>query len=249
MIRISALLMALLFSSCSYVTVIRTQELKNVETNVTMKIDSLEFTIDSLMKEQRRVQNRTSADIRLILSSMAKNNEGIKARLEETQFRLDKINEKSDSILTKKPEVIEKEVQVVTVTDTAQLVNDQLLLKTYEESRESFNTKDYKKAFVGFKKVYEGHSDKNMAEKALFWLAACYEESGKFEGAVKNYKRLFEGFPTGKKVCTAKLKLAHLAKKLKDDSLKMETLKSLINDSHCSGSSAVMQAEEMLQDN
>jgi TolA-binding protein len=253
MIRISllfaALTISLFVSSCSYVTVIRTKELKTVESNLSMKVDSLELTIDSLMKEQRRAQNRTSADIRLILSSMAKNNEVIKARLEETHYRLEKINEKSDSILTKKPEPTPVAIAPVEneTVDSTQLSINKELQKAYEQSREAYNSKDFKTAFKGFKKVYEGHSEKSMAEKALFWAASCYEESGKSEGALKYYHKLIEEFPAGKKLCMSKLKLAHLAEKLKKQDLMKETLKSIVTDSHCSGTSAVMQAEEKLK--
>ncbi|MGL1903090.1 MAG: tetratricopeptide repeat protein [Fibrobacterales bacterium] len=253
MFLISIFFLAVMTTSCSYVTVIRTQELKKVETNINTKIDSLTVVIDSLMKEQRRTQNRTNADIRLILSSMAKNNEAIKARLEETQFRLQKINEKSDSILTKKPEVIQQVVEVPKLdssqlsVDSAQIIKDQGLEERYTASKELYQQKNFKEAYGGFKDVYVGHSNKEVAEKALYWLAACFEESGKKEGAIKNYKRLITEFPTGKKVCTTKLKLATLAESLGKTDLKLEMLKSLMDDTHCAGTNSVMQAESLLK--
>ncbi|MGL1935722.1 MAG: tetratricopeptide repeat protein [Fibrobacterales bacterium] len=257
MIRIllfsSLLLFTVMTTSCSYVTVIRTQELKKVETNINTKIDSLTMVIDSLMKEQRRTQNRTNADIRLILSSMAKNNEAIKARLEETQFRLQRINEKSDSILTKRPEIIQKVVEVPkpdsaqAVVDSAQVLKDNGLEERYMAAKELYQQKNFKEAYGSFKDVYVGHSNKEMAEKALYWLASCFEESGKKEGAIKNYKRLITEFPAGKKVCTTKLKLATLAKSLGKKNLKVEMLKSLMDDTHCAGTNSVMQAEALLK--
>ncbi len=262
------LALALGLSGCSAITVMRTKEIKSVETNLQKEIDQLTSVVDSLNQLQISQSRRIQADLRLILSALTDGNEKLAARIEENQYLLDRMSDTSSkgtsiqlSPALKVSEVGKQEPLIDESTEnigSSSIENSSSssvienadfnleLEKKYSQARSSFNDQKFKEAFLGFKGVYEESPTGSLAENALFWMATSYDQTNQGGKSIQVFNRLLVEFPEGKKVCSALFQIGRIYGTLEKQNEQRMSWQKLLDSKTCAGSNEAFRASELI---
>lgn len=251
----------LLLQSCSYVTVMRTKEMKAISAEVqasaskeaaltNARVDSLRQELDSLKAENARLMRRLIADLATLNSRVTDDADHMNARLEEAIFRLDYLMEGSKKV-TKKVVVNKgKTDQAGSSTDyQAMFVVEERnpeLDKLYTTARADFHRSEYVLAYDGFKQIYQKAGQGTMAENALYWMGLCVSMSGKPEKAKKIFDRVLAQFPQGRKTCVVLLKLSEMAQAENNAQEQVQLLQRLVAQPQCRETNESFRAIEQL---
>ena len=215
------LLMALVFTGCSQLTVLRTQEMKAVGAEVQTSLDSVAIQLqaqnDSLRAEIKKIleesslaQKRMQAEITMLSRRVSDESERNDSRQEEIIYRLDMLLGKSDKILAKKVVVSGAPAPVSMDSlerEAEKLVEAEAMFNT---ARSDYHRGEFKLAYNGFKQVYEQMKEGELAENSLYWMALCLIDVNQVDKAKKVFARMSEAFPDGQKTCPALFKLSGL---------------------------------------
>ena len=177
--------MALVFAGCSQVTMLRTQEMKAVGTDVQVAVlSNLDSSVqylsaqnDSLRAELEAsalMQKRMMAEITTLARRMGDESERNDSRQEEIIYRLDMLLGKSDKILAKKV-VVSGAPQAPMSMDSLEREAEKLVEAEamFNTARSDYHRGEYKLAYSGFKQVYEQMKTGELAENSLYWMALC----------------------------------------------------------------------------
>jgi len=239
---------ALLLSSCTNTSVLRTKEVKDaIDTSAAgtnKRIDSLVQLIDSLKLEQDKNLSRLRADFTDISSKIGEQNNRSEARMEEIAFRLDRLltTTQQKSVVTKSSAQSGKTAKSVTEEQ-----RDSEKESLYNASRADYLRGEYAVAYNGFKQLYEELGTGEMAENSLYWMAMCMLDAGKRENAETLFKSLLEKFPRSQKVCAVNFKLAGMAEESRNVSEQKAYLQRLLGTDLCVSSNEFQRAAEILQ--
>lgn len=263
---------AILLSSCSSMTVLRTQEMQRIsdesKTAITQQmqgeIKALRTQLDSLRAENSKQQSRWNAEMKALEQKVGESVDQGQVRHEELLYRLDAILAKSGTVNTmRKPAPVDTTERVSggadpdttpatpTPVDTAKPVADATpvnpeLQGIYETARADFQRAEYKLAYDGFKQVYEKSKVGPMAENALYWMAQCLGETGQIEKSMVVYQRILEMFPAGSKTCVVLFKLADNSALNGKKEEQARYLEALAAKSQCQDTNEALKALETL---
>ena len=232
---------------CSKITMLRTEEMKAVGSDVqtgmqqgldsaVLKLsaenDSLRAEMDSLkaqLEASALVQKRMMAEVTMLSRRMGDESERNDSRQEEIIYRLDMLLGKSDKILAKKVVVSGAPAAPISMDslerEAEKLVEAEAMFNT---ARSDYHRGEYKLAYAGFKQVYE-HA--NQVEKAK-----------------EVFTSLADAFPEGQKVCTTMFKLAAIYSTEGNIDMQKQYLQKILNSKTCSTSGEFEQAAEILQE-
>ena len=177
---------------CSQMTILRTEEMRNVGTDVQVAVLSnldsamrklrtdnknLRKRVDSLRAEldaSALAQKRMMAEITTLSRRVSDESERNDSRQEEIIYRLDMLLGKSDKILAKKV-VVSGAPQAPMSLDSLEREAEKLVEAeaTFNTARSDFHSGEYKLAFKGFKQVYEQMKTGELAENSLYWMASA----------------------------------------------------------------------------
>ena len=204
-------LTSLVFTGCSQMTVLRTQEMKAVGSEVEMRLDSvaaqlaqqndsLRAELDStkaLLEASSLAQKRMQAEITMLSRRVSDESERNDSRQEEIIYRLDMLLGKSDKILAKKVVVSGAPAPVSMDSlerEAEKLVEAEAMFNT---ARSDYHRGEFKLAYSGFKQVYEQMKQGELAENSLYWMALCLIDVNQVDKAKKVFARMSEAFPDG----------------------------------------------------
>ncbi|MDB9744163.1 hypothetical protein OAA91_01400 [Fibrobacterales bacterium] len=242
-----ALCLSLVLSSCSYITTLRTEEIRSVETNLEQRIDSLNLKLDSLstfVSMQLRMQN---ADLNLSQKKTLSNLDAIMVKMEELNFALNKLDKDFKEISSKVTQVQSPKNVAPNEPKIDTLKIKQL---EYATSRSDYLQGLYKEAFQGFKEVYASRVDSELSENSLYWMALSYEKLNFVDNAIKALDRLKKEFPKGIKICTSlnqKARMLETKGAPKGDVFLV--LNELIEHPSCASSNEAALARERVKEN
>ena len=252
--------MALVLAGCSQVTMLRTQEMKAVGTDVQVAVlSNLDSSVqylsaqnDSLRAELEAsalVQKRMMAEITTLARRMGDESERNDSRQEEIIYRLDMLLGKSDKILAKKV-VVSGAPQAPMSMDSLEREAEKLVEAEamFNTARSDYHRGEYKLAYSGFKQVYEQMKTGELAENSLYWMALCLVDAKQVDKAKKVLTSLSDAFPDGQKTCSAMFKLASLHGADGEVDLHKQYLQKLLNSKKCASSGEFEQAAEILQE-
>lgn len=262
--------MSLTFSGCSSVTMLRTQEMKAVGTEVQSSVnsnvklrmdsavavlsaqnDSLKAELDSAMVRLNAAslaQKRMQAELTMLSRRMSDESERNDSRQEEIIYRLDMLLGKSDKILAKKVVVSGAPAPISMDSlerEAEKLVEAEAMFNT---ARSDYHRSEYKLAYSGFKQVYEQMKTGDLAENSLYWMALCLIEVDQMDKAKKVFARMSEAFPDGQKTCPAMFKLANIFGDECDIDMQKQYLQKILSNKSCETTGEFEQAAEMLQE-
>ena len=252
--------MALVLAGCSQVTMLRTQEMKNVGTDVQVAVlSNLDSSVqylsaqnDSLRAELEAsalMQKRMMAEITTLARRMGDESERNDSRQEEIIYRLDMLLGKSDKILAKKV-VVSGAPQAPMSMDSLEREAEKLVEAEamFNTARSDYHRGEYKLAYSGFKQVYEQMKTGELAENSLYWMALCLVDAKQVDKAKKVLTSLSDAFPDGQKTCSAMFKLASLHGADGEVDLQKQYLQKILNSKKCASSGEFEQAAEILQE-
>ncbi|MDR3001962.1 MAG: tetratricopeptide repeat protein [Fibromonadaceae bacterium] len=235
-------LLCLLLSSCSNITMVRTKEIKEASENsaaiINKRLDSLSLVIDSMKNEQERMSSRLRADFVEFNSKISEQGNKSEARMEEINFRLDRI--------------LTTVQQKSTVTRSAAgnkqapKEDNSEMIALYNASRSDYLKGEYVVAYNGFKQIYETVKTGELAENSLYWMGMCMLDANRKDNAVTLFKTLLDRFPQSTKVCTVIFKLASMAEESGNSEEQKAYLKKLISTEHCAPSNEFHRAATIL---
>ena len=251
-------LTSLIFTGCSQMTVLRTQEMKAVGAevqssldsavqNLSAQNDSLRAELDSV-KSMLALQKRMMAEITMLSRRMGDESERNDSRQEEIIYRLDLLLGKSDKILAKKVVVSGAPAPVSMDSlerEAEKLVEAEAMFNT---ARSDYHRGEFKLAYNGFKQVYEQMKEGELAENSLYWMALCLIDVAQVDKAKKVFARMSEAFPDGQKTCPALFKLSGLYGEECDINMQKQYLQKILSTKSCEKSAEFEQAAEMLQE-
>jgi TolA-binding protein len=261
-ILITAGFAAMILTGCSQMTVLRTQEMKAVGSEVEMRLDSvaaqlaqqndsLRAELDStkaLLEASSLAQKRMQAEITMLSRRVSDESERNDSRQEEIIYRLDMLLGKSDKILAKKVVVSGAPAPVSMDSlerEAEKLVEAEAMFNT---ARSDYHRAEFKLAYNGFKQVYEQMKQGELAENSLYWMALCLIDVNQVDKAKKVFARMSEAFPDGAKTCPALFKLANLYGEDCDIDMQKQYLQKILSTKSCEKSAEFEQAAEMLQE-
>ena len=264
------LVVAFALAGCSKITMLRTEEMKSVGTDVQVAVlsnldsavqvlkaenDSLQLRLDSLKAEllaqqeaSALMQKRMMAELTMLSRRMGDESERNDSRQEEIIYRLDMLLGKSDKILAKKV-VVSGAPQAPISMDSVEREAERLVEAEamFNTARSDYHRGEYKLAYTGFKQVYEQMKSGELGENSLYWMALCLVEVNKIEKAKKVFDALTQSFPDGVKTCTALFKLANIYGDECAIDTQKQYLQKILATKLCEKSTEFEQAAEMLQ--
>lgn len=258
---------ALTLTGCSQVTLLRTEEMKAVGTDVQVAVlsnldssvqilsaenDSLRAELDSLKAELETsalAQKRMMAEITMLSRRVGDESERNDSRQEEIIYRLDMLLGKSDKILAKKV-VVSGAPQAPMSMDSLEREAEKLVEAEamFNTARSDYHRGEYKLAYSGFKQVYEQMKTGELAENSLYWMALCLIDANQMDKAKKVFTSLADAFPDGQKTCATMFKLASIYGDEGDVDSQKLYLQKILNSKNCSASGEFEQAAEILQE-
>ena len=257
-LAIGMLSIAIALVGCSRITMLRTEEMRNVGTDVQVSVKgnldsamhklrsdnkALRKRLDSLKAELAAsavAQKRMQAEITMLSRRVSDESERNDSRQEEIIYRLDMLLGKSDKILAKKV-VVSGAPQAPISLDSLEREAEKLVEAeaTFNTARSDFHSGEFKLAFKGFKQVYEQMKTGELAENSLYWMGLCLTEVNQRDKAKKIFTNLSETFPDGAKACPAIFKLANLYG---------QYLQKLLSKKSCEKTGEFEQSAEILQE-
>lgn len=266
-----AIVLSLSLTGCSQITMLRTQEMQAVGTEVQASVnanvkermdsavaslsaqnDSLRVELDSLtarLNASSIAQKRMQAEITMLARRVSDESERNDSRQEEIIYRLDLLLGKSDKILAKKVVVSGAPAAPISMDslerEAEKLVEAEAMFNT---ARSDYHRSEYKLAYSGFKQVYEQMKTGELAENSLYWMALCLIEVNQTDKAKKVFTRMSEAFPEGQKTCPAMFKLANIYGDECDIDMQKQYLQKILSNKSCENSGEFEQAAEMLQE-
>ena len=252
---------------CSRITMLRTEEMRNVGTDVQVSVkgnlDSAMHKLRSDNKQLRKrvdslkaelvasavAQKRMQAEITMLSRRVSDESERNDSRQEEIIYRLDMLLGKSDKILAKKA-VVSGAPQAPISLDSLEREAEKLVEAeaTFNTARSDFHSGEYKLAFKGFKQVYEQMKTGELAENSLYWMGLCLIEVNQRDKAKKIFTNLSETFPDGAKSCPSIFKLANLYGEECDIQSQKQFLQKLLSKKSCEKTGEFEQSAEILQE-
>jgi TolA-binding protein len=241
----AALLCAMLFSSCTSITVLRTHEVKAIMDSsmviMSKRVDSLSLVIDSMRAGQEKSLSRLNAEFAHISSKVSIQGDKSEARMEEIAFRLDQLLAAAQKSTAAKS-------SAQGAKSAAEQPNSEME-SLYSASRADYLRGEYAVAYNGFKQIYETLNTGEMAENSLYWMGMCMLDAGKRENAETLFKSLLEKYPQGQKICAVYFKLASMAEESKKANEQRAYLQRLLETKNCAASNEFQRAAEILQGN
>jgi TolA-binding protein len=192
--------------SCSSITMLRIEELKQVEAHVDSLGTKLTRKIDSLEQRQNDVLRAMRADQQVRFGELEKRLSTLEAVLTESQDRLSKIDEKTQEL---KQRMVDKAKADSTAASVANAEVENLFQIAYGD----FSAGRYDLAMNGFKDLASRFGDQPRGEESAFWIAECAYAQKDLANAEKGYINFIKSYPNGKKVCGSLYKLGLIYEK------------------------------------
>jgi TolA-binding protein len=220
-----ALLMVILFAvgifhGCSSITVLRTQELRDVRDSLKTEMEALQKKTADEQSTQSEMLRLIRADLQVRFSEIEKKISDLDNRLSENQYRLTKIDEKTGQFQKKLEEKLN--------ADSVQLEAKKLEVeKLFLIASGDFSAGRFDIALNGFKDLMARFSDFPKGQEAEYWVAECWYVGKNYSEAEKDYLQYIKDSPQGAKLCTALYKLGLCYEKLDKNKSKALVWKKL----------------------
>jgi TolA-binding protein len=193
----------MLSTGCSSITMLRTQELRAVQS----KVDSLETELSSQQEQIIKTQKQNTEMLRLIradqqvrFGELDRQVSALSNSISESQARLSQIDEKTREI----KQAWEERARADSLTDAAQVEEIENL---FDVARKDFTAGRYDIALAGFQDLYNRFPDSDRGDDAAYWIAECQYAQRNYAQAEEAYKNYLKSYPEGRNTCVSLFKL------------------------------------------
>ncbi|NLD95180.1 MAG: tetratricopeptide repeat protein [Fibrobacter sp.] len=233
---IAALVM---FTGCSNVTMLRTAELRSIQT----RVDSLSVVITGLQnqiieeqKSQSELLRSLRADQQIRFNEIDRKVVAIDGNISESQVRLSKIDEKTAQVQKK----IDAQLVADSLSETSKISEQEKLLQI---AMSDFYAGRFDIAVAGFTDIASKNQGSPIAQDAEYWIAECSYAKKEYAEAEKAYMAYLKKYPQGSKSCVVFYKLGLVYEKQNKDKFKQMVWKKLIEQCPDSQEAKVVQAQ------
>jgi TolA-binding protein len=234
------LLFALLqFQGCANLTMLRTQELREVKAQV----DSLQSELTEMQKKileeqknQSEVLRLLRADLQIRFNELDRKVSTIDGNLSESQFRLSKIDEKTAEF--------NKRLEAKLIADSASNSRSSETEKFFQLAMNDFNAGRYDIALGAFQNITNQFPESSLAQESQYWVAECFYATRKYIDAEKAYLSYIKNYPQGSKLCVSLYKLGLVYERQKKDKSKDLAWKKLIEQCPDAQETKVVKAQK-----
>lgn len=200
----------LIQSSCTNITLLRTKELREVQSHV----DSLKFEMAALQEKIIREQKQQSEMLRLIRADQQVRFEEFDRRLAALAGNISESQDRLSQIDRKTLEIKKRWEEKAREDSLAQAAIDAEIENLYEIALSDFTAGRYDVAISGFKDLISRYPESLQAQESYYWLPECSYIQKKYSNAVEGYKNYIKNYANGSKICVALYKLGLVYEKL-----------------------------------
>ncbi|KMQ52604.1 Tol-pal system protein YbgF [Chitinispirillum alkaliphilum] len=194
----------LVFSQgCTHLTVLRTEELREVQT----RVDSLHDNLTTLQRQLLEEQKANSEMIRLLradqqvrFNEVERRVSGIEISISENLMRLAQIDQKTTEFSRRLEEKLAFEA-------SEEMVRRREIEKLFEIAMSDFTAARYDLAISGFEDIKALFPESEEAIKSQYWIAESYYAKRDFETAERVYLEFIRSHPERTEICVALYKL------------------------------------------
>ena len=237
-------------SGCSQMTVLRTQELRKVETQVAAtrkEVSDLQKAIDDLNLKQGGSTSRMRADLTSLMADLKTQISSLHAEIDETQHRLTQLNQKLDKLDQRKVVVAAPSVDTSAkaAPQPVRVIPGLDLDHLFNQAREDYIRGKYDLAYQGFKALYEKDDVGGYKELSLYWMGECLLKAERADRALEMYQRVLKEFPAGTQGCPSRLKIGLIHDQKSDIAKRNEAWNQLI--AVCPETNEAERARELMK--
>jgi TolA-binding protein len=212
---------ATLVQGCSYITVLRTQELYAVRDSLHAEIDSLKKTLLEQQRAQDELLRLIRADQQVRFSELEKQVGDLGSGLSENQYRLSKIDEKTADF--------QRQLEAKLVSDSGSVnFRKTEIEKLFQIAMKDFNAGKFDIALKSFKDLSSRFPESPQGQEAEFWTGECRYAEKEYAEAESVFLLYIKKFPQGAKACVALYKLGLCYEKRDKDKSKDLVWKKLL---------------------
>jgi TolA-binding protein len=190
-------------SGCSNMTMLRTRELRAVQSSVDSlrtEMVTLQKTMYEEQKNQSELMRLIRADQQMKFGEIDRKVSQISSNLNENQFRLSKIDEQTAEF--------QKKFEAKLASDSAAgNARTAEMEKLFQIAMSDFNAGRYDIAVNGFTDVATQFPDSPLAAEAEYWVAECHYAKRSYSTAEQEYIAYVKKYPQGERICVALYKL------------------------------------------
>ena len=254
----STVLLTGLLMGCSQITLLRTQELRDVGAKVDSsrkEIAEVQQSIDALSLKQGGTSSQMRADLTTMLGDLQSQIGRLHADIDQTQRRLSDLSQKLDRLEQRKVVISGGGlpgsggpigVAPPYVPTTVKVVDGLDLDHLFSQAREDYIKAKYDLAYQGFKGVYESDSvGGSYKEQSLYWMGECLWKGDRADEALGLYRRVLQEFPNGDKSCPARFKIGLIFNEKQDTPQRNQIWNELL--SACPQSNEADRVREMMK--
>lgn len=247
-----------LLAGCSQITLLRTQELRQVGSQVDSarkEIADVQRSIDELSLKQGGTSSQMRADLTTMIHDLQSQIGRLHSDISETQRRLNELGQKLDRLEQRK--IVIQGGALMSADSAAgaspaapnapsvKVVDGLDLGNLFNQAREDYIQGKYDLAYKGFKIVYEKDDGGSYKEQALYWMGECLWKSGRGDAALEIYQRTLTEFPHGDKTCAARFKIGLIYDQKRNVSKRNDIWNQLL--SSCPQSNEADRARELMK--
>lgn len=192
-----------LFSGCSSITLLRIQELKEVES----RVDSLRTEVaarDELLQKEQKSQNELlrliRADMQVRFEELGQKVSSLEGNLSESKYKL--------TMIDKKTQEIQEQWKAKTAADSVAGTQKKAQVdKLFQIAYGDFGAGRFDLAANGFLDLINQYPESPSSDEAAYWYAECFFGKKDFDKAEQLYTEYLRKYRDGKKVCASLYKL------------------------------------------
>jgi TolA-binding protein len=192
-----------LFSGCSSITLLRIQELKEVQS----RVDSLRMEVaarDEILQKEQKSQNELlrliRADMQVRFEELGQKVSSLEGNLSESKYKL--------TMIDKKTQEIQEQWKAKAAADSIAGTQKKAQVdKLFQIAYGDFMAGRYDLAANGFLDLVNQYPESPASDEAAYWYAECFFGKKEFDKAEQLYTEYLRKYRDGKKVCASLYKL------------------------------------------
>jgi len=198
------------FSGCSYITVLRTQELVEIQNRVDTLYSKLASSQYKLLEEQMKLQdeqkNQTDM-LRLMRADQQMRFNDIDRKVSAVENNITESHSQLSTLRQSTAEVNRRLEQKLANDEEAANLRKLQLEKLLEIAMGDFNAGRYDLAIGGFRDLATQFPESAEAPEAEYWIAESYYAKKDYESAEKAYFEFIKKHTDGPRYCVSLYKL------------------------------------------
>jgi TolA-binding protein len=229
----------LLFAGCTNMTMLRTQELRAIQS----KVDSLSTEMVTWQKksfEEQKAQGEMlrlmRADQQIRFNELDRKVAVIDGGVSESQMQLSKINEKTAQVQKK----IDARLSADSVNESSKNSDAE---KLFQIAMSDFNAGRFDISISSFNDLILKCPGSPIAQDAEYWISECLYAKKEYVEAEKGYLSYIKKYPQGNKMCVSLYKVGLVYDKQNKEKYKNMVWKKLVEQCPDSQEAKVVQAQ------